>query len=43
VSKDGDDVSVSGYHQNLLYYCQPEKIRKIDGCDFIFQEIKRST
>jgi hypothetical protein len=43
VSKAGDDTSVRGYHRNLLYYCQPEKLRKIDGCDFIFQEIKRST
>jgi hypothetical protein len=43
VSKAGDDAIVMGYHQNLLYYCQPEKLRKIDGCDFIFQEIKRST
>jgi hypothetical protein len=36
VSKAGDDASVRGYHRNLLYYCQPEKLRKIDGCDFIF-------
>jgi hypothetical protein len=43
VSKAGDDASVRGYHQNLLYYCQPEKLRKIDGRDFIFQEIKRSS
>jgi hypothetical protein len=43
VSKAGDDASVRGYHRNLLYYCQPEKLRKIDGYDFIFQEIKRAT
>jgi hypothetical protein len=43
VSKAGDDASVRGYHRNLLYYCQPNKLRKIDGCDFIFQEMKRST
>jgi hypothetical protein len=43
VSKAGDDASVRGYHRNLLYYCQPEKLRKIDGCDFFFQEIKRAT
>jgi hypothetical protein len=43
VSKARDDASVRGYHKNLLYYCQPEKLQKIDGCDFIFQEIKRST
>jgi hypothetical protein len=43
VSKAGDDASIKGYHRNLLYYCQPEKLQKIDGCDFIFQEIKRST
>jgi hypothetical protein len=35
--------SVRGYHRNLLYYCQPDKLWKIDGCDFIFQEMKRST
>jgi hypothetical protein len=43
ISKAGDDASVRGYHRNLMYYCQPDKLRKIDGCDFIFQEIKRST
>jgi hypothetical protein len=43
VSKAGDDASVRGYHRNLLFYCQPDKLRKIDGCDFIFQEIKRAT
>jgi hypothetical protein len=43
VSKAGDDASVRGYHLNLLYYCQPQKLRKIDGCDFIFQEIKSSS
>jgi hypothetical protein len=43
VSKAGDDASVRGYQRNLLYYCQPQKLRKIDGCDFIFQEIKRSS
>jgi hypothetical protein len=43
VSKAGDDASVRGYHRNLLYYYQPEKLRNIDGCDFIFQEIKRSS
>jgi hypothetical protein len=36
ISKAGDDASVRGYHRNLLYYCQPDKLRKIDGCDFIF-------
>jgi hypothetical protein len=36
VSKAGDDASVRGYHKNLLYYCQPDKLWKIDGCDFIF-------
>jgi hypothetical protein len=43
VSKAGDDASVRGYHRNLLFYCQPDKLRKIDGCDFIFQEMKRAT
>jgi hypothetical protein len=43
VSKAGDDASIRGYNRNLLYYCQPQKLRKIDGCDFIFQEIKRSS
>jgi hypothetical protein len=43
ISKAGDDASVRGYHRNLLFYCQPDKLRKIDGCDFIFQEMKRST
>jgi hypothetical protein len=43
VSKAGDDASVRGYHKNLLFYCQPTRLRKIHGCDFIFQEIKRTS
>jgi hypothetical protein len=43
VSKAGDDASVRGYHKNLLFYCQPTCLRKIHGCDFIFQEIKRTS
>jgi hypothetical protein len=35
-SKAGDDASVRGYHRNLLFYFQPQKLRKIHGCDFIF-------
>lgn len=42
VSKSGDVSSVRGYHVNLLYYCKPEHLRKIDGCDFIYSEIQRA-
>jgi hypothetical protein len=43
VSKARDDASVRGYHENLLFYCQPSRLRKIHDCDFIFQEIKRTS
>jgi len=42
VSKSGDFASVRSYHVNLMFYCHSENLRKIDGCDFIFTEIKRS-
>ena len=42
VSKSGDVSSIRGYHVNLLYYCKPEHLRMIDGCDFIFTEIQRA-
>jgi hypothetical protein len=41
VSKAGDDASVRGYHRNLLYYCQPEKLRKIDGCISLSRSVHR--
>ena len=42
VSKMGDLVNLRVYHVNLLYYCHPSRQRKIDGCDYIYREIKRS-
>uniref|UniRef100_A0ACD5U4Y8 Uncharacterized protein n=1 Tax=Avena sativa TaxID=4498 RepID=A0ACD5U4Y8_AVESA len=42
VSKAGDAVDVCGHHKNLLYYCDPRRLRKINGCDLIYCEIQRS-
>jgi hypothetical protein len=42
ISKSGDTSEVRNYHLNLMYYCHPDRIRKIDGCDFIHCELKRS-
>lgn len=40
VSKAGDVVDVRGHHKNLLYYCKPRRLRKINVCDFIYYEIQ---
>ncbi|KAK1604290.1 hypothetical protein QYE76_027963, partial [Lolium multiflorum] len=42
ISKSGDSSEVRNYHLNLMYYCNPAKIRKIDGCDLIYCELKRA-
>jgi len=42
VSKAGDAVDVHSHHKNLLYYCEPRCLRKINVCDFIYNEIQRS-
>jgi hypothetical protein len=42
VCKKGDTSDIHGYHINLLYWCKPGHQRKIDVCDFIFYELKRS-
>ncbi|KAK1686212.1 hypothetical protein QYE76_047060 [Lolium multiflorum] len=42
ISKSGDSSEVRNYHLNLMYYCNPDKRRKIDGCDLIYCEIKRA-
>jgi len=42
VSKSGDHVMCHGYHANLMFYCHPERQRKIDGCDYIYMELRRS-
>ncbi|KAK1666850.1 hypothetical protein QYE76_055009 [Lolium multiflorum] len=42
ISKSGDTSEVRNYHLNLMYYCHPDKIRKIDGCDLIHCELKRA-
>ncbi|KAK1602567.1 hypothetical protein QYE76_008334 [Lolium multiflorum] len=42
ISKSGDSSEVRNYHLNLMYYCHPDRIRKIDGCDLIHYELKRS-
>ncbi|KAK1607550.1 hypothetical protein QYE76_031223 [Lolium multiflorum] len=42
ISKSGDSSEVRNYHLNLMYYCHPARIRKIDGCDLIYYELKRA-
>jgi hypothetical protein len=42
VCKKGDASDIRGYHINLLYWCKPGHQRKIDVCDFIYCELKRS-
>ncbi|KAK1616788.1 hypothetical protein QYE76_022305, partial [Lolium multiflorum] len=42
ISKSGDSSEVRNYHLNLMYYCHPARIRKIDGCDLIYCELKRA-
>jgi hypothetical protein len=42
VCKKGDTSECHGYHINLLYWCKPGRQKKIDGCDFIYSELKRS-
>ncbi|KAK1631017.1 hypothetical protein QYE76_005332 [Lolium multiflorum] len=42
ISKSGDTSEVRNYHLNLMYYCHPARIRKIDGCDLIYCELKRA-
>jgi hypothetical protein len=42
VCKKGDTSDIRGYHINLLYWCKPGCQRKINVCDFIFCELKRS-
>ncbi|KAK1605364.1 hypothetical protein QYE76_029037 [Lolium multiflorum] len=42
ISKSGDSSEVRNYYLNLMYYCHPDRIRKIDGCDLIHCELKRS-
>ncbi|KAK1670054.1 hypothetical protein QYE76_058213 [Lolium multiflorum] len=42
ISKSGDTSEVRNYHLNLMYYCHPDRVRKIDGCDLIHCELKRA-
>ena len=42
ISKSGDHSEVRNYHLNLMYYCHPDRVRKIDGCDLIYCELKRA-
>ncbi|KAK1632482.1 hypothetical protein QYE76_006797 [Lolium multiflorum] len=42
ISKSGDTSELRNYHLNLMYYCHPDRIRKIDGCDLIHCELKRA-
>ncbi|KAK1642118.1 hypothetical protein QYE76_059923, partial [Lolium multiflorum] len=42
ISKSGDSSEVRNYHLNLMYYCHPDRVRKIDGCDLIYCELRRA-
>ena len=42
VSKSGDSSECRAYHLNLMHYCRPENVRTIDGCDFLYNELRRS-
>jgi hypothetical protein len=42
ISKLGDTSEVRNYHLNLMYYCHPSRLRKIDGCDLIYCELKHA-
>ena len=42
IIKSGDSSEVRNYHLNLMYYCHPDNIRKIDGCDLLHCELKHS-
>ncbi|KAK1612196.1 hypothetical protein QYE76_035869, partial [Lolium multiflorum] len=42
ISKPGDSSEVRNYHLNLMYYCHPDNIRQIDGCDLLHCELKHS-
>ncbi|KAK1695084.1 hypothetical protein QYE76_011781, partial [Lolium multiflorum] len=37
-----DTSEVRNYHLNQMYYCHPDRVRKIDGCDLIHCELKRA-
>ncbi|KAK1628821.1 hypothetical protein QYE76_003136 [Lolium multiflorum] len=36
ISKSGDTSECRAYHLNLMYYCRPENVRTIDGCDLLY-------
>ncbi|KAK1663522.1 hypothetical protein QYE76_051681 [Lolium multiflorum] len=42
VSKYGHSSDCRAYHLNLMYYCRPENVRTIDGCDYLYNELRRS-
>jgi hypothetical protein len=42
VSKAGDETSCRHYHINLLSHCHPQRLKKINGCAFIYNELERS-
>jgi hypothetical protein len=42
VSKSGDASDVRSYHLNLMFFCRLENARQIDGCDYLYNELKRS-
>ncbi|KAK1648410.1 hypothetical protein QYE76_066215 [Lolium multiflorum] len=42
ISKSGDSSEFRAYHLNLMYYCRPENVRTIDGCDLLYNELRCS-
>ncbi|KAK1649002.1 hypothetical protein QYE76_066807 [Lolium multiflorum] len=39
-SKSGDSSDCRSYHLNLMYCCHHENMKTIDGCDYLYNELK---
>ncbi|KAM0872543.1 hypothetical protein ACQ4PT_038661 [Festuca glaucescens] len=42
ISKSGDSSDCRAYHLNLMFYCRPQNLKRIDGYDFLYNELRRS-
>jgi hypothetical protein len=42
IRKSGDSSDCRAYHLNLIFYCRPQNIKRIDGCDFLYNELRLS-
>jgi hypothetical protein len=41
ISNSGDSSDCRAYHINLMFYYRPQNIKMIDGCDFLYNELRR--